>query len=42
MKTFLDLQAGVDKNRDSSSECEDEGKEFIEGPYQGLYMLLLN
>jgi hypothetical protein len=42
MKKFLDLQAGVDKNRDSGSECEDEGEEFIEGPYRGLYTLLLN
>ena len=40
MKKFLDLQARVDKDRDSSSECEDEDEEFIEGLYQGLFMLL--
>ena len=40
MKKFLDLQARVDKDRDSSSECEDEDEEFIDGLYQGLFMLL--
>jgi hypothetical protein len=37
---FLDLQAGVDKDRDSSSECEDDDDEFIEGLCRGLYTLL--
>ena len=40
MKKFLDLQAGVDKDRDSSSKCEDEDEEFIDGLYRGLFMLL--
>jgi hypothetical protein len=33
MKKFLDLQAGVNNDRDSGSECEDEDEEFIEGLY---------
>ena len=28
---FLDLQAGVDKDRDTNSQCEDKGEAFIEG-----------
>jgi len=30
-KKFLDLQAGVDKDRDSGTECEDKDEAFIEG-----------
>ena len=41
-KKFLDLQTGVDKERDSDGECEDKDEEFIEGLYSGLYILLLN
>ena len=40
MKKFLDLQARVDKDRDSGSECEDEDEEFIDSLYRGLFMLL--
>jgi len=28
---FLDLQAGVDNDRDSGSECEDDNDKLIEG-----------
>ena len=40
MKKFLDLQAGVDKDRESGSKCKDEDKELSEGLYQGLFTLL--
>jgi len=40
MKKFLDLQAGVDKDRESGSECEDEDEELSEGLYRGLFTLL--
>jgi len=40
MKKFLDLQAGVDEDRESSSECEDKDEELSEGLYWGLITLL--